>query len=164
VRGRVATQVALAAVVLALASGLPHVGASAGTTPPAGEQARSTRDGVFSPEQAGRGDRIFQERCVSCHQPAEFTTPAFMAAWSGQTAESLFDAIRTTMPTDNPGSLRRQEYADLLAYLFKLNGLPAGEAELKATPAELRQVVIEAPVKPAASRAGTSGRRTSRQE
>ncbi len=145
----VATPVALTVLVLALAAAPPRVGAGSGAAPRAGAQTRSTREGVFSLEQAGRGDRIFQERCGACHQPEEFTTPAFMAAWSGQTAESLFDAIRTKMPTDNPGVLRRQEYADLLAYLFKLNGLPAGDAELKATPAELRQVVIEAPIKPA---------------
>jgi mono/diheme cytochrome c family protein len=115
--------------------------------PQESEKAKSVRDGVFSAAQAERGDQIFKARCASCHQPAEFTTPAFMAAWTGQTAEDLFEAIRTKMPTDNPGSLRRQEYADLLAYLFSLNGLPAGEVELNATVSALKQVLIEAPIK-----------------
>ena len=140
---------ALGGSMLALAPTLLGAGASPARARPQGEGARSVREGVYSIAQAERGDRIFKERCASCHQPGEFTTPAFMAAWTGQTADDLFEILRTRMPTDNPGSLRRQEYADLLAYLFNLNGLPAGEAELNATASTLKQVLIEPPIKSA---------------
>lgn len=157
----VTTAPGLGAFLMALALMAPDVSARrhAAFTDRASQEAeggrKSVRDGVYSPAQAERGDQIFKEKCAACHQPAEFTTPAFMQAWAGQTADSLFEVIRTKMPTDNPGSLRRQEYADLLAYLFKLNGLPAGDAELKGTAGALKQVLIETPHKPARSTAGT---------
>jgi hypothetical protein len=34
------------------------------------------------------------------------------------------------MPQDNPGSLSRDAYADILAFLLKSNGLPSGTKEL----------------------------------
>jgi hypothetical protein len=46
------------------------------------------------------------------------------------------------MPQDNPGGLRRQEYADVLAYLFELNGLPAGDTALPADDCGLRRIRI----------------------
>ena len=42
----------------------------------------------------------------------------------------VFDRIRTTMPQDNPGSLTRDDVADILAYLLKANALPPGAKEL----------------------------------
>ena len=63
------------------------------------------------------------------------------------TADALYENLRTTMPKDNPGVLKPQEYADVIAYLFKINQLPPGDAELKGTKAALKQVTIEAPEK-----------------
>jgi mono/diheme cytochrome c family protein len=109
---------------------------------------RSVRQGVFTAAQADRGRRLFEERCLACHQPDQYVGEGFMKSWAGQTADSLFDLLRTTMPQDNPGSLKPQAYADLLAYLFELNGLPPGDTELKAVSRALRLIVIEGPDKP----------------
>lgn len=109
---------------------------------------RSVRQGVYTAAQAERGRRLFDDRCVSCHQPDQYVGEGFLKSWAGQTADSLFDLLRTTMPQDNPGSLKPQAYADLLAYLFQLNGLPPGDTELKAVSRVLRLVVIEGPDKP----------------
>ena len=106
---------------------------------------RSVRQGVYSAAQAKRGEKVYEARCLRCHQPEQFVGPVFMQSWKGQTADALYDAIRNTMPTDNPAGLKPQEYADLLAYLFKVNRLPSGGSELKATKAALRQVRIELP-------------------
>jgi mono/diheme cytochrome c family protein len=108
-------------------------------------ETRSVRDGVYSASQANRGEKIYRARCQQCHQIEQFVGPVFMKSWHGTTADALYDAIRTTMPTDNPGGLKPQEYADLVAYLFKMNRLPSGESELKATKAALKQVRIEQP-------------------
>jgi mono/diheme cytochrome c family protein len=105
----------------------------------------STRDGVYSTVQAERGERVYDARCSSCHQPGQFSVPAFLQSWNGRTADALFDNIRTTMPPENPGGLKRQEYADILAYLFQLNALPPGDDELKGTDDALKRVVIETP-------------------
>lgn len=124
------------ALVLAAAV-LPVLGQDDGDGP------RSVQAGVYSTEQAARGEKLFGERCLVCHQPEEFGAGVYLEGWSGQTADAFLELIRATMPEDNPGSLERREYADIIAYLFQLNGLPAGEAEMEAS--SLRNVKIEGP-------------------
>ena len=46
------------------------------------------------------------------------------------------------MPQDSPGRLKPGEYADIVAYLLKLNGYPAGEAELPPDAAKLQALRI----------------------
>ena len=113
---------------------LPAQEASPGT--------RSVRDGVFSEAQAGRGDKTFRAQCGSCHKPEQFTG-AFLDGWQGQAASGLFALIRTSMPEQDPGGLPRQDYADILAFIFKTNGLPAGPVELPSAATDLRQIVID---------------------
>jgi hypothetical protein len=51
--------------------------------------------------------------------------------------------VRTLMPDDDPGGLERRAYADVMAYLLRMNGYPAGAAELPADDAALRRIRIE---------------------
>ena len=51
-------------------------------------------------------------------------------AWVSKTAYDIFDVIRTQMPEDNPGSLERAQYVDIVAYIFSLNAIPAGTADM----------------------------------
>jgi hypothetical protein len=67
-----------------------------------------------------------------------------MGAWETRTAFDLFELIRTTMPIDNPGRLSREQYVDIVAYLFKLNRLPVGDRPLPADDEGLKQIRIEA--------------------
>ena len=46
------------------------------------------------------------------------------------------------MPPSRPGELGDQTYADLVAYILSVNGLPAGEAELPADVSKLDAMVI----------------------
>ena len=48
------------------------------------------------------------------------------------------------MPDDNPGGLSVQQYTDVVAYIFKINGMPAGTDSLSSDPEALRQIRIEA--------------------
>jgi len=43
---------------------------------------------------------------------------------------AVFDYVKTTMPAGEPGSLRKSEYVDILAFLIQANGFPAGRREL----------------------------------
>lgn len=106
---------------------------------------RSVRQGIYTAAQADRGQRLFREVCSDCHLPGQFTGPAFLLAWKGQPVDALFDLIRTTMPEDSPGSLRAREYAAILSYLFRLNGLPPGEEAMPDDPEALARIRIEAP-------------------
>lgn len=123
-----------AAVALAAPVGLA-AGQSADST-------LSTRDGVYSARQARRGEQVFQETCAACHLP-EYFTSTMMPSWAGAPVSMLFSVISTTMPEDRPGSLASAQYADVLAYIFELNGLPAGGRELPAAPARLARIIIE---------------------
>ena len=47
------------------------------------------------------------------------------------------------MPMDNPGSLPAENYADVMAYFFRLNKFPAAKTELKPEPEQLKIIRIE---------------------
>jgi mono/diheme cytochrome c family protein len=110
---------------------------------------RSVWDGVYTAAQARRGQTLSGEECARCHSetlgggeaaPA-LAGDGFVARW--QNAGELFEKIRTTMPTDSPGRLGRQEYADILAYILSVNKFPAGAQELGKDAAELSAIRIE---------------------
>jgi quinoprotein glucose dehydrogenase len=109
---------------------------------------RSVQDGVYSAAQAKRGARVYEKECLECHQTEQFVGPAYMDGWTGQTAYGLFELTRTTMPVENPSRLRRRAYADVLAYIFSLNGFPVGETEMKNDAQSLEKILIEGPYGP----------------
>ncbi len=103
---------------------------------------KSVLEGVYTEEQARRGEKITNDVCGACHMEDWFTG-SLLESWAGATVEMLYELIRTTMPQDQPGSLERQQYADVLAYIFELNGLPAGQEELSARKEALRAILIQ---------------------
>ena len=72
------------------------------------------------------------------------TGGAFMANWDGLTLGDLFDRIRISMPADRPGSLSRQEDADVIAYILQFNQFPAGKEELPREVLALKQILFKA--------------------
>jgi mono/diheme cytochrome c family protein len=114
---------------------------------------RSSRDGVYTKQQAERGQRLFTDSCASCHGAdltgSEAGTPLvgtdFTGKWIGRDMGSLFEYTRARMPKDAPGTLKDDQYADLVAFVLSANYYPAGLQELKGSGETLRSVVIEAP-------------------
>jgi cytochrome c len=112
------------------------------------QTSKSVWDGVYTEEQAKRGETISREECVRCHGQAlsggEEAPPlagaGFVANWNGSTMGDLFERIRISMPTDAPGRLTRQENADILAYVLSLNKFPAGKTELDRQSDALKQI------------------------
>ena len=51
------------------------------------------------------------------------------------------------MPTENPGSMKRKEYAEIVAFLFRLNSIPSGSREMSSDPIKLKLIKIEGPYK-----------------
>ena len=49
------------------------------------------------------------------------------------------------MPEDNPGSLERQQYIDVVAYIFSLNAYPAGANDLPGDDDGLKKIKIDNP-------------------
>lgn len=82
--------------------------------------------------------------CNSCHAPLNnHVGPIFKASWGGATAADMMDYLVAEMPKNDPGSLSRSEYASIMAYLFKLNGMPAGNTALATDAASLRKIRID---------------------
>src|ERR671914_125138 len=119
------------------------VGASA-SAQNAPATAAPTSRGTYTEAQAARGESTYRANCTSCHATSAHTGDAFVRAWDSRSAFDLFELIRTTMPIDNPGRLSREQYVDIVAYLFKLNRLPPGNRELPADDERLKQTRIEA--------------------
>jgi S-disulfanyl-L-cysteine oxidoreductase SoxD len=115
-------------------------------------ETRSVWDGVFTEEQAKRGEEMYRKECASCHGDslvggggaAPLTGGTFLSNWNGLTVGDLFDRIRKTMPQGSPGKLTRQQDADILAYLLSFNKFPAGKTELQKQVEFLKEIRFEA--------------------
>jgi mono/diheme cytochrome c family protein len=125
--------------------------------PPAAS--RTARDGIYSEEQARRGQDVYKDKCVSCHGAAlaganapPLAGDAFLSVWGGPVAD-LVDKIQNTMPQDDPGKLTRQQSADLVAYMLQVGKFPTGRSELGTTDAALKPIVLVAnqPLRPVAT-------------
>lgn len=114
-----------------------------GQAAPPTAAAKTVNDGVYSAAQAQRGQAVFEESCSTCHDPARFTGDEFLNAWVGKPLQEFFVLVSTTMPEDNPGGLKPQQYFDVVAYVLKLNQFPAGPEELKGSAEGMRAVKID---------------------
>ncbi len=103
---------------------------------------RTTRDGVFTAEQAERGLESYQQHCAACH-PLDLYKNDVVKSWDGAPIFNIYEVIFTKMPQSNPGSLKPREYVDILAYIFALNDQPAGKEELSAQPQVLKEIKIQ---------------------
>jgi len=111
---------------------------------------RTVWDGIYTEEQAARGEKLYAERCGKCHgdtlggQEAAppLTGPTFYSNWEGENLEALLDRIRTTMPQDKPGSLSRAQNADILAYMLKAGGYPASATPLTGQAGAMATITI----------------------
>ncbi len=105
------------------------------------ENGATVWDGVYTAEQAERGEAVYKSYCLSCHQ-ADFSGTEeasalagepFMESWREDTVGNLYTRVRNLMPFDDPASLSDDAYLDSVAYLLQVNGFPAGSSELTAT-------------------------------
>lgn len=100
----------------------------------------STNDGVYTREQAIRGQDVYAGNCKSCHTPESHTGPVFTTKWNGKPLLDLYAYVRDLMPKNDPGTLSPEEYADVLAYMLRMNKLPVGDADLPADTTVLKRI------------------------
>ena len=110
------------------------VGTFAGIASVSAGVQKTANDGVYTAAQADRGEATFKDQCASCHAPADYTSDDFLKKWTGKPLHELFDTVSTTMPMDNPGTLKPQQYADVIAYFLKLNISPPERKSSRAAP------------------------------
>lgn len=117
-----------------------------------GPETRSVWDGVYTEEQAKRGEELYRKECASCHGDslvggggaAPLTGGTFLSNWNGLTVGDLFDRIRKTMPQGAVGKLTKQQDADVLAFLLSFNKFPSGKTELQRQVEFLKEIRFEA--------------------
>lgn len=110
----------------------------------------SVKDGVYSAAQAERGAQAYRADCSSCHaadlqgsgQAPPLAGDEFLATWRGPLFD-LFDRIHSTMPADRPGQLAPERTADILAFMLKISGLPAGPRDLPGDEAALKTIRLD---------------------
>jgi mono/diheme cytochrome c family protein len=83
--------------------------------------------------------------CVACHPAGTYSSAAFRTTWNGRPLADLFSTIKDRMPKNEPGTLSPEEAAQLVAYILKINGVPAGKTDLPAEVDPLKEIRIEIP-------------------
>lgn len=112
---------------------------------PAGH--RSTTAGVFTPAQATQGEDAYGTMCMGCHTAATHMGDVFISNWVGRPLSEFYGFISQAMPKNDPGSLTPQEYSSIVAYILKINGMPAGKETLPSETAALAKIRFDAPKK-----------------
>lgn len=124
-------------------------GGQAAAAAPGG--AKTVWDGVFSKEQAERGEAVYKTACSECHGndlAGDGFAPAlaggeFMGNWNDLSVGDLFERIRISMPPSGPSSVTPAQKADIVAHLMSQNKFPVGTGELEPKTEVLKLIKIE---------------------
>jgi mono/diheme cytochrome c family protein len=117
------------------------------------QAARSANEGVYTADQAKRGEALYVEQCAACHgDRLEGSGPMpplagkdFLTNWGSKTVGDLFEKTSSTMPATAPGTLTPAQTADIVAHLLSQSNYPAGTQELEGKVESLLQIKLEAP-------------------
>jgi mono/diheme cytochrome c family protein len=132
------------AALLCAASGWVSItGAQPSAQQTAAAAGRTVWDGVFTADQAKRGNNLFLANCAECHganlqggASKALVGDVFWTDWREQTVDALLTYISKNMPFSEDGSLAGtlspSTYADIVAHILAANELPAGKQELTA--------------------------------
>jgi mono/diheme cytochrome c family protein len=139
---KMSTMGCLCPALFVVGLGFSSIGAVQKAPPP---KVASTSSGVYTAGQASRGEQTYMSICVACHPAGTYTAPVFRDKWNGVPVADLVGLIRETMPKTDPGSLAPEEYVDVVAYMLKINGAPAGKSELPVDDKALKKIRISMP-------------------
>ncbi len=112
---------------------------------------RSVWDGVYSADQASRGQASYNSECASCHgdqlNGGEMAPPLaggeFMSNWNGLTVGDLFERIRTSMPPGVPTKVGRDTKVAIVTYILQYNKFPVGTSAMPDQTEAMRLIKIE---------------------
>lgn len=97
----------------------------------------SVWDGVYTDQQAARGQAVARNHCAQCHatdwtglEGPPLVGDSFMRTWGPRPLQRLFEKIAGTMPPGAVETVSDTEKLDVLAFLLQQNGLPSGERVL----------------------------------
>ncbi len=106
----------------------------------AAQAPKSQWDGIYTAEQAKRGETVYADTCAPCHGPnlaggemaPGLVSSEFMSNWNDLSMRELYDRIKISMPANDPGSLTHPQSADVLSFMLSKMEIPAGTTELPA--------------------------------
>jgi mono/diheme cytochrome c family protein len=111
---------------------------------------RSIWDGVYTEEQAKRGEAFYPDGCSRCHgdelegdEAPALGSEEFLRDWKGYTLADLFTRVKGAMPVDAPGTLTSAQTADVIAYILSRNHIPAGSAPMATSVQALKQIRMD---------------------
>lgn len=117
----------------------------------AGQAQKTVWSGAFSEAQAKRGEDVYKKECGFCHRDdakgggVDGGPPLvgidWEMRWDGMTVADMITQIAELMPADDPASLPRQTYVDILGFVYRQNGATMGSTDLMADDASLQAVV-----------------------
>jgi len=92
---------------------------------------------LYTDAQAAAGAAKFAADCQVCHGaqlqglvgPA-LKGPNFASVKSGFAVSDIFMIVSQNMPASNPGSLAKDDYVQIMAFILQQNGYPAGTTAL----------------------------------
>jgi quinoprotein glucose dehydrogenase len=94
-------------------------------------------EGIYTDAQADRGKAVFDVRCAHCHgddlvggDGPSLIGASFIRSWASRYVDRLFKKVQTRMPADDPTLATDKEKLDIVTYLLRMNGFPAGKNEL----------------------------------
>jgi hypothetical protein len=114
------------------------------------EPAQKIWTGIYTEEQAGRGQEHFAKSCSNCHNAdlnGNDRGPAlkgdrFLGNWLNGSVGSLFSKIRFFMPATYPETVPDGDKIEILSFLLKVNGFPSGAGVLPLDQEELDKIPI----------------------
>lgn len=135
-----------------------------GAQAPAATTKQSVNAGVYTVEQAKRGEALYKEQCATCHgDNLEGSGPMpplagkdFLTNWEGKTVGDLFEKTHTTMPATAPGTLTPVQAAEITAHMLMMSKYPAGTTELDSKIETLMQITLDAPAETGAQPASAA--------
>lgn len=105
---------------------------------------------LFADAQATAGGQVYAEHCALCHgkQLEGMAGPSlkskfFLPVEPSHSLGDVFTIVSDNMPATEPGSLEKGQYVQIMAFLLKENGYPAGPTELTFDSAKASTVKLK---------------------
>jgi mono/diheme cytochrome c family protein len=119
--------------------------------PGAQQPIQSAKQGAYTAAQAERGNEEYRKNCANCHkddmsgstEAPPLVGEKFVSAWQDSSVGDLYDLVRSTMPYDQPNSLRPEAYIDIVAAMLQRNNYRAGTDELPVDTALLKSLTLK---------------------
>jgi mono/diheme cytochrome c family protein len=123
-----------------LAAAALSAGARGGVAPV--DDPRTILDRVYSVGQADRGEQTFKRSCTGCHAATDFAGGVLASRWEGGSLDDIFEVIAKSMPANDPGSLKPEESASVIAFFLHMDGYPVGDDDLPGDADVLKKIAI----------------------